>query len=1340
MSKLRFCVFSTAFFCACGAFAALTDLTWKGDPGADLLEPSSWEENATPTASHRLVFDGDATPVIAGSDKVYCGAIWVKSGTVAVTTTVNDGRFIVQVADNNELVVDVAEGATFDAAVKINGVFNGTGVKTYVKKGGGTFLSKVGFANHEAVRVEEGTLEAAMPSSGVFVAHGHKLTIGSGALVRTLSNNFFADTAIIDIAAGGVIDLNGKDAMVAGVIGAGVVTNSFGNPEKSGLAKAQGGLTLTLHGGPFTFSGRMADVSLGVKRYGGTNIRATTEEEFGFIVGSAETLADLYGTVSWTYDTSLADPVLKDPKNSWLRFAPGIGTFHVASRNLHTTLCGYIGHPLCLQDLAGEPVTLYARVSNEQIKILSTRGSGSFYICGYNVSVLGSNLRHEGALGVGTPLENSTVFGDASTAGNDFDFSTLSTLDATLGPMRFRNVNGSVIPGQIMGSQTLQFDTATTIGELNTVEAAMEMLADLTVNGGHFIAKNNPGFNYGAAGLTLTVNGGEFSRPYTVQTTGDSAFSDIPLPRSVLPSSKDNKGYNQQGSIVQNGGDFYLLNNNAFGARRMELNGGRLHLQTSPFLHLPTTTTDDPTVFAFNGGELVVSRKDVFYYQDQNVFEDSEALALKVGAKGAKITDELVVVNVANHESNPIVISRPFVSDVADGVDGGVQQRGVIAFRYDRPWSITGPFMGEGGTSIIPSGAALAADGSFFGSGDTVLRNHAIKLQSRTEPYAFRPHGNGRKLTVDGAALIALRSEDDKGAVSATVDALEFEPGGVLFLHDHGLLGEGSSTFKLKTVPEVLPNGRVNLPVFGTRSKNMYYLAPMGYSAENGFTNLTTFASTFGPGAIVDINAAYRTVSAGQAVVADMLVSPGSGCQLTLGEGASLTLGDGVNPAYCYLSRGGIYGSGQLSFGASPAVVVCGTYDEFDCSGIIDVPITAANGLSVVALPDINIVGWRGVRLTKANTYSGVTRVASAIIQAEHPNCFSAGDVYVTGGDKHGGGVRFNKAGAVWNNGFHIAGRGIRKTYFHRTGDNGFALQFSADGELAGDVELGSVARVGTTTNENVKAVISGTVSGGKLELAYSKGWLRLTGANTYSGGTDVIQSNLEIARGDSLGSGEVWLANGVLRFVNDEPVVFTNYVKGVGEIVLAGAPVTFAGRAFDALPVKTLAKGTVLKYTQGYALRAGDVAASTLKEALVLDGDVTLYGDVTVDSVWGSGTVSGGVVTVTGAIDPDGTLTFAETPVLAGATLTVRTSDGAVDKVVVPDDFDLTGLKLVVEQVGLPVVFPAKAFLETSGALSGSFATVTLPAKRTKNYSVDVGSAAATLSYQKPGALLIVR
>ena len=105
-----------------------------------------------------------------------------------------------------------------------------------------------------------------------------------------------------------------------------------------------------------------------------------------------------------------------------------------------------------------------------------------------------------------------------------------------------------------------------------------------------------------------------------------------------------------------------------------------------------------------------------------------------------------------------------------------------------------------------------------------------------------------------------------------------------------------------------------------------------------------------------------------------------------------------------------------------------------------------------------------------------------------------------------------------------------------------------------------------------------------------------------------------------------------------------------------------------------------------------------------------------------------------------NGTLTFAETPVLAGATLTVRTSNGMVDKVVVPDDFDLTGLNLVVEQVGLPVIFAATAFLETSGELSGSFASVTLPAERTKNYSVDVGAASATLSYQKPGLMMILR
>jgi len=1322
----------------------LTDLTWVGGAGADFNDPANWSPAATPGSGHRLIFDGDATPVIITQDdgKVRAGAICVLSGNVTLTkgaSAPSNSRLIVSDNGASEVVLDIADGASFTANVPLYASFSGASPRTYVKKGGGRLTSNVGFVNNDSIRVEAGVLEAMKENDRALISDNGSLVIWSGATFRPLNNNALSDRAPVVVEEGGVFDLNGRIASVAGVTGSGIVTNSV-------VTTGDSYLSMTLFRGPYRFDGRFVDARLKVVRYGGTNVRATTEEEFGFVVSSTDALARLIGTIEWSYDSSLSNPSLQQPTNSWLRFAPGVGTFKVACENQSTTLKGYAQHPLWLEDMEGRPVTLLTRIASAHMPNIKAAGSGSLYIGGYDVTLTGDQIQIGGTLGALGGKDAGTAqtitLGDNSSA---FDFSTISAIDTVGGSVVFHNVTGATFPGRVIGSKQVSVGTPLTIGELSTKGEGVKLTADLTVNSGHFIS-SVPSFDYAAANLTLTLNGGEFSRPYETARYVDDAFAGIPLPHSSLPRGN----YNGSGTLVLNGGDFYILNNSDYGVRNMVLNGGRLHIQWStPYKPVDESTAADPTVFLLDGGEIVASRKniDVGSNVKQDLFEDTDRLALRVGAGGAGLTDGVIVIGTQKHESAPILIKRPFVHDPGcAGVDGGLRQRGTMCFRYLYPMQITGPFVGEGGTSVVETNASLAADNSFFGSGDTVLRNHSLKLAGRTESYSFRPHGSGKKLSVDGSAVVFLRDRAADAAVSMTIDNLDFAPGSMLFLHDPGRLGAGSSTVKLATPPQVLANGRVNLPVFGT--DNIYNPCPLGYSAENGFTNLTGFGSAFGSGKIVDIATRFPTIEDGESKVADMLASPSGNCGLTLGDNASLTLGNGTDPAICHLSVGGISGGAgaTLSFGTSPALIVCSSREvETMCTSFISVPIVAANGLSVVSVPDIETRGWRGVRLTEANTYSGVTRINSAIIQAEHPQCFSTGDVYATGGDKHAGGIRFNRRGAVWNNNFHLSGKGIRSTSYHRAGDLGFSMQFTADGEVAGDVEIGYIARLSASTNAAVTGVVSGTISGGKLELAYSKGTILLTGANTYSNGTDIIRSKLEVARGDSLGTGEVWLCDSTLRFVNEEPIVFSNYLKGTGTVEIAGAPVTFAGHSFDGLPVKTLAKGSVLRLTTGYALGDADVAVSTVKEAIVVDGSLKLDGDKTVSSVWGSGTVSGGALTVTDEINPSGagtvgTLTFETQPVLSGATLTIDTKNGQVDKVVVPGALQLAQIGLRVVQVGDPVDMRPTAFLQSAGGLVGGFASVDLPPKRTRNYSVSVGANDATLCYARPGGIVIVR
>ena len=1324
--------------------AALTDITWVGVAGADLATKTNWDPQPTKDLSdssgnaYRLVFAGDATPVISSADKVYCGEIQVTAGNVVITRTIDNGRFIVNNTTHDadyaatKMVIDVAEGATLqigESGTTVN--LNNSGVnRTYVKSGKGK-LTLYGNSNNMNDGWEiEGVLET-VATSGSTIGNNGVIKVYPSSMFKLLGSNL-SQTVVLDLAEDAVFDMNGCSATFWAVTGVGTVKN--------------GSLTLLLTHGPYLFAGRFEATTLTLRRHGTGESKKTTEDEFGFILGNAETLAAPGGNVGIEYDSSVTDKTLSDPSKCAIRFAPGIGEFYCPTNKVITR--PYNGYPIWCADTDGNPVTVHAVLKSQTEKYQYFTGPGSVVAHITSDSANKATTLTNDVVSVkGTLAQAETartlVLGNG-TAAQDFDFTNPAAIDAQAGTITFNNASTVDYAGTLFGSGAFVFNRGATIGSLCLNLGRLTTKGDLTTNGGRCaIEYGSDGMRMDAPNLTWTVNGGSIIGDRADNNRYETRYA--PLPRGILPSGSG-KG---SATLVLNGGDVTIRDNYSYGLKTYQLNGGRLHLAHKQAL-LPSApaefTKENPHVYVFNGGEVVVSGREGLSDSTKvcDAFPDDERLVLKIGDGGASLDDEYIYSGVVYYKPG-IDLNKQLT---ATGT-GGLRQRGYMGWRYKHPLPISGTFEGEGSCSCVPTN--VAEPGSYFGSGDMILRNHQLVLSGRTADYAFTPHGAGKTLTVGGGSLLTLRESAKDGHATVAINELAFEPGGALFLLDFNDVGTGS-TVLLASAPSSSASGRVRLPVFGVpRAWNV--ALPLKYDGTDGFK---VFASEdynttdFTAGGVFYMSNT-RTLTSTPATPLDMLIVSHGG-SLTLADNVQLTVGDGNGgPSVLSIGQAKIEGgsNASLSFNKAPGMILCscassGSNNEiFECVSSVQVPIKDADGLSVVSLPDIENNGWRGVRLGTANTYSGVTRVGSAIIQAEHPNCFSAGDVYTIPGKCYGGGIRLACDGGVWQNNFHLSGQGIRARKWDKEEfcETGFALGFSRNGEVAGNVSIDRFARLTTSTNP-VVGKISGVVSGGLLEVYQTKGAIRLLNDNTYTGGTHVVDSTLELGRGTSAGAGDIWLSHGTLRFVNETPVVFSNEVHGVGQIEIAGAPVTFVDRSFAKLPIKTLAKSSVIGFTTGYAWGdAADVAASTLKSVVIVDGDTVLDGDVTVDTVWGSGTISGGAVTVTGAVDPNGTLTFAETPVLAGATLTVQTSNGTVEKVVVPGDLDLTGLNLVVEQIGLPVVFAATAFLETSGGeLSGPFASVTLPTERTKNYSVDVGASSATLSYQKPGLMLILR
>ncbi|MCX6919639.1 MAG: autotransporter-associated beta strand repeat-containing protein, partial [Verrucomicrobia bacterium] len=83
-------------------------------------------------------------------------------------------------------------------------------------------------------------------------------------------------------------------------------------------------------------------------------------------------------------------------------------------------------------------------------------------------------------------------------------------------------------------------------------------------------------------------------------------------------------------------------------------------------------------------------------------------------------------------------------------------------------------------------------------------------------------------------------------------------------------------------------------------------------------------------------------------------------------------------------------------------------------------------------------------------------------------------------------------------------------------------------------------------------AILSGILSGSGQLLKTGNGWLTLTGANTYAGGTNLAEGVLVAGSAGALGSGDVTFTGGVLRFTeNSTGVAWAERIKN------STAPVT---------------------------------------------------------------------------------------------------------------------------------------------------------------------------------------
>lgn len=335
---------------------------------------------------------------------------------------------------------------------------------------------------------------------------------------------------------------------------------------------------------------------------------------------------------------------------------------------------------------------------------------------------------------------------------------------------------------------------------------------------------------------------------------------------------------------------------------------------------------------------------------------------------------------------------------------------------------------------------------------------------------------------------------------------------------------------------------------------------------------------------------------------------------------------------------------------------------------IIRVGDGTTDGRGTVATIDNTVAGTDGLVKTDAgtlvlngnNTYSGGTWINGGTLAGSTDTAFGTGDITMAEGSTLG----------FLADGMQVANRII----------------------VAGDPTIDVASGTSSTLTG---AIVDGTSAGDIVKTG--GGTLRLTAANTYTGGTQVAAGKLIVGDGATHGSlvGNVLVDNaGTLAFDRSDDVAFAGNISGTGSVQKLGSnTLTLTGDS-SAFSGTTSVEGGVLNL-------AGSLGgALVLSQGAVLTGSGSL-GQVTVAS--GTRMTPGGDDAIA-AFDVAGNLVFAN-----GATYVVNTAaDGNSDTVNVSGTAALGGAAVrSLQGSGTYKANTRYTILTANGGVQGAFASL---------------------------------
>ena len=370
-------------------------------------------------------------------------------------------------------------------------------------------------------------------------------------------------------------------------------------------------------------------------------------------------------------------------------------------------------------------------------------------------------------------------------------------------------------------------------------------------------------------------------------------------------------------------------------------------------------------------------------------------------------------------------------------------------------------------------------------------------------------------------------------------------------------------------------------------------------------------------------------------------------------------------------------------------------------------------------------LGGGTLTLTGANTYTGGTTISAGTLQ------LGAGGVSgsIVGDVVDNGALAFDRSDAVTFGGL-ISGTGSltqlgggtltltgANTYTGGTTISAGTLQLG-NGGTSGSI-VGNVADNGVLAFDRSDSVtFGGVISGTGSVLQEGAGATILTSANSYSGGTTVVNGTLGVGANGALGTGPVEL-------FTDATLAFTaNGLNLANAVVLEGSldPTIDTGANTDTISGVISGPGSLTKTGSGELILTGadtytgatTVAAGTL----IVNGSIAASSSLTLDSgttLGGSGAVGGfvvpsGATVAPGALIPFSTLHVVDIGFLAGSTYVVNVNAaGRTDAIAATGKATLSGGTVdVLAAAGVYSPSTRYTVLTAQGGVSGTFASLT--------------------------------